>query len=165
MNIKLIPLELGRGGALDGAAAATERREMKDHIDTLREGMEKVKDGFSMMNGGPMTFTLDCLLAAYNTLVNEYAAFKVGQCVELRAVPKAALVLESGWWHCQHFLVPGNEGTIRHVSCDSDGRLRYDVIFDRETWIDRDGKEQPVISKHVFSLFEKELIGYQEIVR
>ena len=41
MNIKLIPLELGRGGALDGAAAATERREMKDHIDTLREGMER----------------------------------------------------------------------------------------------------------------------------
>ena len=138
---------------------------MKDHIDKLREGVEKVKDGFSMMNSGPMSFTLDCLLAAYHTLVNEYAAFKVGQRVELRAVPKAALVRDSGWWHCRHVLAPGNEGTIRHVLCDSDGRLRYDVLFDRETWIDRDGKEQPVISKHVFCFFEKELISYKEIMR
>ena len=138
---------------------------MKDHIDKLREGIEKVKDGFSMMNGGPMTFTLDCLLAAYNTLVNEYAAFKVGQRVELRDVPKAALDQGSGWWHCRHFLVPRNGGTIQHVSCSSDGHMRYDVVFDRETWIDRDGKEQPVISKHVFCLFEKELVSYEEIAR
>ena len=130
---------------------------MKDHIDKLREGMEKVKDGFSMMSGGPMEFTLDCLLAAYSTLVNEYAAFKVGQCVELRAVPKAALDKGSGWWHCQHFMVPGNSATIQHVFCSIDGHVRYDVVFDRETWIDMQGNEQPVISKHAFCFFEKEL--------
>jgi hypothetical protein len=138
---------------------------MKDHIDKLREGMEKVKDGFSMMIGGPMSFTLDCLLAAYNTLITEYAHFKVGERVELRDTPKAALKQECGWWHCRHFLVPGNEGTIQHVSCGSDGQLRYDVVFDRETWIDLDGKEQPVISKHAFCLYEKELVGYREIAR
>lgn len=138
---------------------------MKDHIDKLREGMKKVNDGFAIMNGGPMSFTLDCLLAAYATLVNEYAKFKVGGRVELRDIPKAAQDPSSGWWYCRHFLVPGNAATVQYVSCDIGGHLRYDVVFDRETWIDREGKEQPVITKHAFSLFEKELIGYEEIAR
>ena len=126
---------------------------MKDHIDKLREGMEKVKDGFSMMNGGPMSFTLDCLLAAYKTLTEDYAAFRVGQLVAVRD----GYMPPEGWKHSRHFMVPANAATVCHVSVSSDGHLRYEVVFDRETWIDQRGLEQPVIQKHRYTFFEKEL--------
>jgi len=128
---------------------------MKDHIDKLREGMEKIKDGFSMMSGGPMSFTLDCLLAAYRTLTEDYAAFRVGQIVAVRD----GYVPPEGWKHVRHFMVPSNAATVCHVSVSSDGLLCYEVVFDRETWIDGDGREQPVILKHRYTFFEKELQG------
>lgn len=138
---------------------------MMDHVEKVKDGLAKIKEGFAQLNSGPASYTLDVLLAAYTTLVSEYAEFDVGQRVELREIPKSALDKNSGWYSCRHFLVPGNGGKIQHISCDSDGRLRYDVVFDRETWIDQQGKEQPVISKHVFCLFERDLISYEEIQR
>jgi len=128
---------------------------MKDHIDKLREGMEKIKDGFSMMSGGPASFTLDCLLAAYRTLTEEYATFRVGQ----RVTVCDGYVPPEGLKHDRHFMVPSNAATVCHVSVSTDGHLRYEVTFDRETWIDRDGVEKPVIQKHRYTFFEKELQG------
>jgi hypothetical protein len=138
---------------------------MMDHVEQMKDGIEKIKEGFSQLNTGPASYTLDCLLAAYHTLLTQYVPFKTGARVELREVPASAVKEKSGWWHCRHFLIPGNGATVQHVSCGSDGFVRYDIVFDRETWIDREGKEQPILTKHVFSLFEKELIGYKEIVR
>lgn len=130
---------------------------MRDHIEQVKDGIKKIQDGFSQINCGPVGYTLDVLLAAYDTLINKYAPFKVGDRVELLTTPKSANDKSSGWWHCRHFMVPGNTATVRTVSCSSDGLLRFDVEFDRETWIDSKGEEKPVISKHVFCIFESEL--------
>jgi hypothetical protein len=136
---------------------------MMDHIEKVKDGLDKIKEGFAQLNSCPASYSLDCLLAAYMTLVSEYAKFDVGQRVQLLEIPTSALNRESGWWHCRHFLVPGNPATVRHIACDSDGRLRYDVEFDRETWIDMKGIEQPVIAKHIFCLFERELSSYEVV--
>ena len=138
---------------------------MMDHIEQLQDGIAKIKEGLSQFNAGPASFTMDCLFAAYHTLIDEYAHFKVGERVELKATPASAIKRESGWWHCQHFLIPGNGATVRHVKCDSKGRLRYDVVFDRETWIDIRGLEKPVSGKHAFCFFEHELVSYREVLR
>lgn len=130
---------------------------MKDHIDYMKEGMKKIQDGLAQMNAGPAGYTLDVLLAAYTTLINVYAPFKVGDRVQLKATPAAALDPKSGWWHCRHFLVPGSPGTVKGVSCDSAGRLRYDVRFDRESWIDASGRERAAANEYLFSLFEPDL--------
>lgn len=137
--------------------------QMMDHVERMKDGLEKIQDGLSQFNGGPASFTVDVLFAAYHTLITQYAPFKVHQRVELAAAP--TLKKDQGWWHCRHFLVPGNLATVEHVSCDSDGSLRFDVVFDRETWIDQNGEEQPVISKHMFSFFAHELTGYVEVLR
>ena len=130
---------------------------MDDHIEQFQQGIGKIQEGVSQLTKGPASFTLECLFAAYRTLINQYALFKVGERVVLRDTPAAALQQDSGWWFCRHFLIPGNGATVQHVTCDSSGKLQYDVVFDRETWIDREGKEQPVSSKHVFRLVETDL--------
>jgi hypothetical protein len=134
-----------------------------DHVERMKDGLAKIADGIAALNCGPAHFTLEVLFAAYYALVNDYARYKVGQRVALRATPTSATKPDSGWWSCRHFLVPDNPATVQRVWCDSDGRLRYDVEFDRETWINRDGQEQPVIAKHVFSMFETELTGWTDL--
>jgi hypothetical protein len=136
---------------------------VKDHIDKMREGLEKIKDGFSMMSGGPASFTLDCLLAAYIALTTKYVPFKVGQRVSVKN--GFTVDTRTGWVYCAHFMVPTNRATVTHVSCDSTGQVRYDIEFDSETWIDGKGMVQPVIQKHVFCFFEHELQSYVEIKR
>lgn len=134
---------------------------MRDHIDRMKTGLAQIRDGMDQLRGGPASFTLDVLFAAYRTLTTQYAPFTEGQRVALDSAPK--LHSGHGWWHCRHFLTPDNLATVRYVTCDSQGQLRFDVVFDRETWLDRDGVEQPVDRKSLFSFFAHDLVSAQPV--
>lgn len=128
---------------------------MKQHVEDMKEGLQLVMDGMRKFNGGPAEYTLDVLFAAYDALATRYAPFKVRDRVELVSPP--IVDAGSGWWWCRHFLVPGNIATVVQVRCDALGFLQFDVVFDRETWIDRNGHEQSVETRHSFCFSERSL--------
>ena len=123
--------------------------------DDIIEGIKLIEQGLSKFQSGPIDYYLKKLFKAREVLLTRFAPFKVGDRVTL----SGPLVIEpnSGWNHCRHFLVPGEPATVRDSDCDLDGNFRFYIEFDNETWIDPEGKVQPVSSKHVFCFFEKQL--------
>ena len=115
------------------------------HVQDFKEGLKKIAEGYQQMNGGPASYTLDVLLAAYDALINDYAPFKVGQRIEL----KKAVDFDKcpGWSGREHWMTPGARGIVRDVSCDSHGVLSFGIHFDNETWIDGKGEKHKVDSK------------------
>ena len=109
----------------------------------------------SLLRSGPMDYHLRRLAAAYELLLTRFSPCKVGDQVTLLKAydPKEV----TGWSHCKHFLIPGSPATVRHVECSTEGILEFNLEFDRETWIDQEGKEQPVSMRHLFRFRENEI--------
>jgi len=80
-----------------------------------------------------------CLVGVYG----ELAPFQIGDEVELIDAPEINQKDTPGWMGAKHILVNGRKGIIRDVTYDDRG---YTVMFEpnNETWIDLNGKEQPV---------------------
>jgi hypothetical protein len=126
------------------------------NVDAITEGVKLIEQGMRRLSGGPLDYYLKQLVKARELLLTRFAPFKVGDRIILWHTP--IIEPESGWYCSRHFLVAGSLGTVKESDCDGEGRLRFYVEFDNETWIDYDGKEQPVISKHRFCFFEQQLI-------
>ncbi len=131
-------------------------------MDTQKviEGTKMIARGMVMVADGEFEWNLQCMAAATALLLEKYAPFIKGNRVRLTLTPE--IVKDSGWYFCRHFLVQGAQGTVSSVEINPSGVLTYNVIFDHETWIDKDGKEQPPINKHTFGFKEHWLVKIQE---
>jgi len=125
--------------------------------DTIKEGFALIQRGMDKLAGGPCNFYVDQLVVARELLLTRFAPFKPGDRVELVAPHPAP----GDWAHCKHFLMPGEPATVKSSDCAASGRLFFDCVFDRETWIDAAGVKWPVSSKHTFRLYEDELRLYE----
>lgn len=125
--------------------------------DRVKEGVEALQRGISLLSGGPLDYTLGCLLAAREALLTRYAPFRVGDRVVLAETPRIDEEVAYGWLGSKHFLVAGAAGVVRSSDVRRNGQLTFDVEFDDESWVDRDGNVRPVSQKHVYCFGEKSL--------
>ena len=127
------------------------------NTDNITEGVKLIEQGIAKLNSGPLDYTMKCLLAARDLLLNRFAPFKVGDRVTLTK----NLEISSGhsWYGFRHFLVPGEPATVESSDCNDDGKLRFFIVFDNETYI-QNGEKKPVMSdsKHSYMFFEGDLV-------
>lgn len=126
-------------------------------VDRFSRGMALMQEALAALSGGPFDYTLKCLLAAREALLTRYAPFTVGDRVELAVTPKIDAETAFGWLHSKHFLIKGAVGVVRSSDVRDDGSLAFHVEFDDESWIDRDGNQRPVATKHVYCFGEESL--------
>lgn len=127
-------------------------------IDRFEKGMRLMQEALTALSGGPFDYTLKCLLAARMALLTRYAPFKVGDRVALAVTPVIDEKTAWGWMSSKHFLIEGALGVVRASDVRSDGQLFFDVEFDDETWIDREGVRRPVERKHTYCFGERSLV-------
>jgi hypothetical protein len=124
--------------------------------DEITEGVKLIEQGMRRLATGPLDYNLKKLVKARELLLTRFAPFKVGDRVTL--AKELYVAPDSGWIFCKHFLVPGSVGRVKDSDCDADGRLRFFIEFENQTWIDREGVEQPMDKKSLFCLFEDQLV-------
>lgn len=99
---------------------------------------------------------LNEVFSSYNSMFDRFCPFKVGDRVELAKTPIIGEDSAPGWVGCKHFLIAGAKGVVRERGYCED-HFVFDVEFDNESWIDKEGKIAPVTLKHVFRFSEKML--------
>jgi len=125
------------------------------NVEAIKEGVQLIEQGIAKFSGGPLDYYLKCLTKAYDLLLSKYAPFKPGDRVKL--VKSINFESSHGWYGSRHFLVPGARGIVESSSCDSNGKLRFDIVFDDESWKDQKGEVHPVSQKHTYCFFEDDL--------
>ena len=106
-------------------------------------------------------YTIETINDGYNWLLKQVFPFEVGDRVKLKNTLKISD--DSGWASSRHFLIQGSPATIHSISFNNvHNYLAVHVMFDNETYFDVKGVEQPVSSKHLFSISHKSLIGIDE---
>lgn len=132
-----------------------------EYLKTFREAANHFKKGNELLQGGPLEFYLTEMATAFEEFVARCARFHEGDRVEL--IEKLDLENSPGWKHCEHFLVPGNPATVEGIAFKN-RRFCYDLVFDRETWIDfRGGTERPVERKCRFLVAENHLKRHVDV--
>lgn len=124
----------------------------------VKEAMELIDKGIGMLRRGPFDFYMQRLTDCYDLLIERFAPFKVGDRVLLTRTPEINEKTAPGWIGSKHFLVKGAIGTVREVYCDGK-EFGFQIEFDDETWLDRDGKAQPVSQKHTYHFREDCLVA------
>ena len=126
-----------------------DKGQLKEIIGKFRE-IEQICGSVSSLE-----YELECLIEAHRLLLTEYVPFKVGDRVELSQTPE--IPSDSGWACSKHFLVEGAAGEVKSSEVTSTGNIWYNVEFDDESWVDRNGVVLPVSTKHTYH-FKKELL-------
>ena len=138
-----------------------------EKIDEICNALTSVQKSFdrykSVMGGGPSEYYFKRLKDYYQGCMAA-SKFKVGDQVKL--VEDVDTSGAPGWEGCKHFLIKGAKATIKHVDY-MDGRYRYDIEFDVETYLSnydvnthtilKEKKALPVTNKHTFAFGEKHL--------
>jgi hypothetical protein len=94
-------------------------------------------------------------LRQFKTFIETEARFKVGDRVELAITPEINERDSWGWMCSKHFLVEGAIATVREI--DYRGDFGYSIVFDNESWKDRDGVIHPTKDKHTYYFAEEKL--------
>ena len=128
-----------------------------DAIDNVRLALAHAQAGHAelekaarALSGGPSSYYFAKIEEYVNALFGKYAPFKVGDRVRLTAAPDT----DNDWRSCAHFLVPGALATVNGVDY-SKSRFVADVIFDNESWIDREGVVHLAENFHTFRIGEE----------
>lgn len=127
---------------------------MNDFSERVRKATTMMDEAHQLLRYGGLEYHLREMAAAYELLMNRFAPFKIGDRVKLTKAPVINEKEAWGWLGSKHFLVPGALATVVESRCGEKGFV-FGVTFDRETWMDRHGHEQPVDQKHSYCFREE----------
>ena len=117
----------------------------------LAEHAQEFKEKVNSTCGGSFKWGIQEVIDSYLSMFERFCPYKIGDSVRLS---KDVIVDEnSGWWNCRHFLKKGAVATVKERGY-SRGKFTFYIEFYDETWIDRNGDERPVSSKHTFHFGE-----------
>ena len=122
-------------------------QEMVDAINNVSESFEAFN---KVMNGGPSSYYFERMIEFYEGCM-KVSKFKIGYRVELKET------VTDGWQGRNHFMVAGAKATIMDVDYYK-GEYRYDIMFDKETWIKNWGEnkgEVDIVDKRHFCFGQK----------
>lgn len=117
-------------------------------------GITKAKDLLSWIHNKPDTSNFD-LESVYEAATLFYCRhpLAVGTRVIMIKTPDINEKDTPGWMHSKHFLKKGALGEVTEIYVYK-GKVRVGVIFDDETWLDKDGTKNPVSRKGMYTLNE-----------
>ena len=58
----------------------------------------------------------------------------------------------NAWAHRKHFLIKGAKGVIDSIEYYNERGFTAAVVFDKESWIDREGEVHPTTNKHTYAM-------------
>lgn len=127
----------------------------KNCLDQIKKAKKLFSEAIAILNSGPASYYFEQLVIHSDALLSKYAKYKIGDRVRLS---KTFMKDDCGWgWYDSlHFLIKGSTAKVDEVGYDELG-FYYGVVFDHESWIDRDDNEQPVEHKHCYSMRESSL--------
>lgn len=126
------------------------------NVQSVKDGLRLIREGMDKLGGGPASWYVDQLVAAYELLMQRYAPFKVGDLVRLSRTIEG-IDQEHGWYACRHFLTVGSRGIVTIAECGTKG-FSFGVEFFDETWIDQDGIKRIPSRRHTFMFGENDLM-------
>lgn len=126
-------------------------------FEEAKRGIDLIKQGLDLLGKGPLDYYLKQLTMTYDAYI-ALSPFKVGDRVTLVAKPNT----NNNWNSSKHFLVPGEPATIRSIGAFN-GKREYDIEFDNESWVDKDGKVHPPINKHTYHFGESWLVALPDV--
>jgi len=126
---------------------------MKTAFTLWNEGREKFNEASKVLSGGPDTYYFGKVEAYASALFDRFAPFKIGDKVKIVKAPNT----DNDWHHCKHFLIKGAVGTVDDVDYRNNLFVAH-IVWDIETWINRDGCETPVKEKHTFLMSENQIV-------
>ncbi len=121
---------------------------------TMLDYVEKLHKAVAVHTASELKYELEKLEDCKSEFFKRCAPCREGERVVI--VRELNIPESSGWYHCAHFLVLGAKGTAHKVDFFG-GRFRIDVVYDDESWVDRQGNEHKVEDKHTFCMGEKDI--------
>lgn len=125
-------------------SAGNRSLEAWDKMLALRDAAKSMAKAVEAVSGG--TMVEEDIRDALRMLFTRFAPFRVGDRVRLTETPEISDKVSWGWLGGKHFLVKGALATVREVNVRDDQFL-VGLIFDDDSWVDRDGKRHPVAEK------------------
>ena len=101
------------------------------NLDKVRKAAKMMRDAQDILSGGPLDYYLTELAAAHELLMTQYAPFKVGDRVRLKATPEITETVRDGWLHYKTLLVAGAVGVVVTADCGSRGFM-FGIMFDAD---------------------------------
>lgn len=131
----------------------------KEKLNEIRESLSGVNDALCKLNSvvshGPATYYFERIMEYFDGCMAA-SKFKVGDRVEL--VEDVDTSDAPGWNNSKHFLIKGAKATVDEVDYYN-GKYRYSVVFDDETWINTKGEKVPTEKKHYFTMSESDFVS------
>ena len=132
---------------------------MRHSSDDIARACKMLDEASGILGGGPLSFYLKEMNAAYQLCVDRFAPFKPKSRVKLKETPTINEKESHGWIGCKHFLVKGAKATVEEVGC-GEGGFVFAVIFDDETWIHpHTGEKMKHDRPHSFMFGERWLVA------
>jgi hypothetical protein len=103
-------------------------------------------------------FKLTELIDAHGSLFDRFCPFKVGDRVRLTKTPEISKKIAWGWLRGKHFLVAGAKATVTSRGYRGDA-FCFGLVFDDESWIDGDGRLNPMDRPSVYTFSEYSVEG------
>lgn len=121
-----------------------ESKEIQELIDTIQYTKFSFSEIVTALKAGE----------EYRKALLERAPFKRGDVVVLTETPEINDETSWGWMPARHFLIKGAVGRVDEVTYYEES-FRAGVLFDDESWIDRDGLRHPVFARSQYWFSEK----------
>lgn len=125
-------------------------------IENVKQAATHMQKAMQLLSSGPLDYYLTEMAGAHDFMMARCCPYKIGDRVELAVTPNINERDSWGWMASKHFLIEGSPGVVMITECGSNG-FKFAVVFDNETWIDREGNKQPVDRKHSYYFGEKSL--------
>jgi len=103
------------------------------HLLKIKEHAEELQTLLTQEFG----YKLLTILSSYHGLFDRFCPYKIGDRVQLTKEPE--ILSSSGWYYSKHFLIKGAIATVESQDF-RDGKFRFGLIFDEESWMSSDGK-------------------------
>jgi len=123
-------------------------------IENIKEGINKIKEGMSILSKGPMDYYLKGLMECREELFKRCCPFQIGD--EVKLIVDLKIEKSSGWYICRHFLIVDAKAMVREVDFYRGG-FKFELEFYNESFIDFHGDEHPIINRHTFVFDENQL--------
>lgn len=127
------------------------------NTDNVKEAAVLLTKAMQLLQRGPLDFYLKEISGAIEYCKEHYSPFRIGDEVILCSTPE--INENHGWTSCKHFLVKGARAIVQEVDLGSKG-FTYKVIFEDESWINRDKEVVKTEDghRHTFGFSERYLV-------
>ena len=125
---------------------------MNTNVNKLKEGMEYINKGISVLSSGPMSYYLEKNEAIVNEFFKRCAPFRAGDAVEITI--DIDFEKSFGWKSCSHFLRKGDKAVVESIDFYND-LFWAEIKPINQTWINAsDGTHHKLNPPHIFTFSE-----------